>query len=121
METNPLALLENPPTPTTIPLVCKTQPRFPPTLSLVTSLIIFQLVPPIPIIPQLTTPNSYFTQDPSFEISGRIVQRPWEKNPLQSTLNMDDPMDGEQLDVVIQMASYMPYDTTKGKGVGRGC
>ncbi len=28
-------------------------------------------------------------------------------------------MDGEQLDV-IQMASYMPYDTTKGKGVGRG-
>jgi hypothetical protein len=36
-------------------------------------------------------------------------------------INMDDPMDGEQLDVVIQMTSYMPFDTTKGKGVGIGC
>jgi hypothetical protein len=89
--------------------------------SLVTSPIIFQPVAPIPIIPQLTTLSSYFTQDPSFGISGHIIQRPWEQNPLQSMLNMDNPMDGEQLDVVIQMASYMPFDTTKGKGVGRGC
>jgi hypothetical protein len=121
METNPSAPLENPPTPTTIPLVRKTQRRFPPTFSLVTSLIIFQPVPPIPIVPQSTTFSSYFTQHPSFGISGRIVQRPWEQNPLQSTLNMDDLMDKEQLDVVIQLASYMPFDTTKDKGVGRGC
>ncbi len=121
MEANPSTPLENPPSPTTIPLVCRTQPQVPPTFSLVTSPIIFQLVPPIPIAPQLTTFNSYFTQDPSFGISGRIVQRPWEQNPLESTLNMDNPMDGEYLDVVIQMASYMPFDFTKGKGVGRGC
>jgi hypothetical protein len=91
METNPSAPLKNPPTPTTIPLVRKTQLQFPPTFSLVISPIIFQPVPPIPIVPQLTTLSSYFTQDPSSGISGRIVQHPWEQNPLQSTLNMDDP------------------------------
>jgi hypothetical protein len=58
-------------------LVNRTQTRVPPTFSLVISPIIFQLVPPIPIVPQLTTLNSYFTQDPSFGISGHIVQHPW--------------------------------------------
>ncbi len=120
-EANPSAPLENPPAPTTIPLICRTQPWVFPTFSLVTSPIIFQPIPPISIIPQLITFNSYFTQDPSFGISGCIIQRPWEQNPLQSMINMDDPMDGEQLDVVIQMTSYMPFDTTKGKGVGIGC
>jgi hypothetical protein len=34
---------------------------------------------------------------------------------------MDDPIDGEQLDVVVQMTLYMPLNITKGqKGLAHG-
>jgi hypothetical protein len=29
---------------------------------------------------------------------------------------MDNPIDGKQLDVVVQMAFYMPFDTTNSQG-----
>jgi hypothetical protein len=67
------------------------------------------------VVSQSTTPNNSFcTQYPFLGINDQIVQCPCEQTPFPLTSNMDEPMDGKQLDVVIQMESYMPFDTTKG-------
>jgi len=29
---------------------------------------------------------------------------------------MDNPMDGEQVDTLVQMATYMPFDIREGQG-----
>jgi hypothetical protein len=55
----------------------------------------FQLVPPILVVPKSITLSNSHAQGPFVGMNDQIVQRPWEKRPPQSPLNMDDPMDGE--------------------------
>jgi hypothetical protein len=52
-------------------------------------------MPPILVVTQSTTTNNFYAQDPIVGINDQIIQCHWEKNPPQSTLSMDDPMDGE--------------------------
>ncbi len=40
----------------------------------------------------------------------------WEQIPFQSPLSMDNHMDVEQLDVVVQITSYMSFDTIDDRG-----
>jgi hypothetical protein len=47
-------------------------------------------------------------------MNNRIVQCLWEQNPVQSLLNMDNPMNVTQLDVMVQMTFYLPFDTIDG-------
>ncbi len=78
-------------------------------------LVFFQPIPLILVIPKSTSLNSSHTQDPSLGINNQILRHPWEQSPPQSMTSMDDPMDGEQLDVVVQMTLYMPFNTKKGQ------
>ncbi len=57
--TNPLALLENPPTPTIIPPICKAWPKVLPKPTIFTPPFFFQLAPPMPFVPESITLNTY--------------------------------------------------------------
>jgi hypothetical protein len=59
--------------------------------------------------------NSYI-QDLDLVMNNWIVQCPWEQSPLQSPLSIDNPMDVAQLDAMVQMASYVPFDTINDQG-----
>jgi hypothetical protein len=71
----------------------------------------FQLIPLISVIPKSTRPNTSCIQDLDLVMNDQIVQCPWEQIALQSPPNMDNPIDAKQLDALVQMASYMPFDT----------
>jgi len=49
-------------------------------------------------------------------MNDQIVQHPWEQNPFQSLLSMNNPMDATQIDVVVYMVFYLPFDMIDGKG-----
>jgi len=49
-------------------------------------------------------------------MNDQIVQCHWEQSPLQSPMSMDNPMDVAQLDAMVQIASYLPYDMIDGQG-----
>jgi len=82
----------------------------PPRSTPITPPFYFQSVPPIPIVFKSIAPSTSCIQDLDLVMSYQIVQHPWEQSPLQSLPSMDNPMDVEQLDVMVQMASYMPFD-----------
>ncbi len=64
---------------------------------------------------QSTSSSTSCTQDLDLVMSDQIVQHPWEQSPPQSPLTMNNPMDVAQLDVVVQMASYLPFDMIDGQ------
>jgi hypothetical protein len=47
-------------------------------------------------------------------MNNQIIQHPWEQNPFQSPSSTDNPMDGKQLDAVVEMAFYTPFDMIDG-------
>jgi hypothetical protein len=49
-------------------------------------------------------------------MNNRIIHHPWEQNPAQSSLNTNKPMDSAQLDVVVHMTFYLPFDMIDSQG-----
>ncbi len=73
---NPLAPLENPPTPTIVPLICKARVRVPPKPTLLTPPLFFQLVPLMPFVPESITLSTFRIQGPSLVMNDRICLVP---------------------------------------------
>jgi len=71
----------------------------------------------IPIVFETITPNISYIQDLDLVMNDQIVQHPWEQNPFQSLLSTNNPiLDVTQIDVVVYMVFYLPFDMIDGKG-----
>lgn len=79
--------------PTTILPVLIRKPQVPPYLTFVTPPFSLQLIPPILIVPKITTPSIFCIQDLNLVMNNRIVQCFCEQSPPQSPLTTDNPMD----------------------------
>jgi len=98
------------------PLILTRKPQVPPQFAPITPPFYFQLVPLIPIVPKTTTLSTSCTQDLDLVMNNQIIHHHWEQNPLQSLLSMNNPMDAAQLDVVVHMTFYLPFDMIDGQG-----